>query len=232
MCFSAKANFIGSAIIAGVGIATMVRVRHLKELLFAATPLLFALHQLIEGFVWLGLDGKVSPSILDGAGAAYMLYAQGLLPIILPLSVLLIEPTRSRIKWIVPFLVLGIGLSFYILWALTRFGEVYLRDHSIVYFNPGTEHGIVAVLYVIATCGSLLFSGYRYLLVLGIVNLLGLLVVLYDRAYAFTSLWCAYAALVSVLVYWHFHRRRCSDGTPGGCRSIRLFGVPEKGKVE
>jgi len=30
--------------------------------LFAALPTLFAIHQFIEGFVWLGLDGILSPS--------------------------------------------------------------------------------------------------------------------------------------------------------------------------
>jgi hypothetical protein len=32
----------------------------------ASFPLLFALHQLIEAFVWLGLDGRISPRVLDG----------------------------------------------------------------------------------------------------------------------------------------------------------------------
>ncbi len=200
--------------IAGVGVATLFRIKHLKELLFAATPLLFAVHQIIEGFVWLGLDGDVSRSVLEGAGAAYMLYAQGLLPILLPLSVLLIEPTRNRIKLLVPFTVLGCGLALYILWALTRFGtKVYILNHSIVYFNPGTSHAAVAVLYIIATCGSLFFSGYPYLVLLGVLNMVGLLIVLYFKVHAFTSLWCAYAAMVSVLVYWHFHRLRSSEPT-------------------
>ncbi len=61
MCFSATANFVGSAALAAVGVLTLTRVRHRRELLFASLPTLFAVHQFIEGFVWLGLDGILSP---------------------------------------------------------------------------------------------------------------------------------------------------------------------------
>ena len=67
-------------------------MKHRRELLFAALPALFAIHQFIEGFVWLGLDGILSPAVAHDMGAAFMLYAQGLLPFLLPLSVLLFEP--------------------------------------------------------------------------------------------------------------------------------------------
>ena len=89
MCFSAAANFVGSGVLGTVGILTLTKVKHRRELLFASLPVLFALHQFIEGFVWLGLDGALSPAVAHDMGAAFMLYAQGLLPFLLPLSVLL-----------------------------------------------------------------------------------------------------------------------------------------------
>jgi len=57
MCFSATANFVGSRVLGAVGVVTLTKVKHRRELLFAALPMLFAVHQFIEGFVWLGLDG-------------------------------------------------------------------------------------------------------------------------------------------------------------------------------
>src|SRR5271168_3639090 len=95
MCFSATANFVGSAALASVGVVTLTRVKHRRELLFASLPLLFAIHQFIEGFVWLGLDGMLSPAVTHDMGAAFMLYAQGLVPFLLPLSVMLFEPTAG-----------------------------------------------------------------------------------------------------------------------------------------
>jgi hypothetical protein len=50
MCFSATANFVGSGVLGAVGIVTLTKVKHRRELLFAALPALFAVHQFIEGF--------------------------------------------------------------------------------------------------------------------------------------------------------------------------------------
>lgn len=212
MCFSATANFVGSGVLGAVGVVTFTKVKHRRELLFASLPLLFAIHQFTEGFVWLGLEGVLSPQVAHNMGAAFMLYAQGLLPFLLPLSVLLFEPNAKSRKRMMPFLVLGAGISLYILWALTAFPlEVYVRGNSIVYINQATNNTAVAVLYVIATCGALFFSEIRMMVILGAVNLAILLIVLVVKRYAFTSVWCAYAAVASVIIlayFWKSHKRR------------------------
>jgi hypothetical protein len=53
VCFSASANFIGGGVLGAIGVATLTEVKHRRELLFAAMPCLFAVHQITEGFVWL-----------------------------------------------------------------------------------------------------------------------------------------------------------------------------------
>jgi hypothetical protein len=205
VCFSATANFVGSGVLAGVGVVTLTKVKHRRELLFAALPTLFAIHQFIEGFVWLGLDGLLSPAVTHDMGAAFMLYAQGLLPFLLPMSVILFEPTSQSRRRMLPFLVLGSATTLYILWALTAFPtEVYIRGNSIVYINQATNNTAVAVLYVIATCGSLFFSKVRPMIMFGAANLVILLVVMAFKRYAFTSLWCAYAAVASVIILAYF----------------------------
>ena len=205
MCFSATANFVGSAILGTVGVVTLMKVKHRRELLFAMLPILFAIHQFIEGFVWLGLDGILSPMVAHDMGAAFMLYAQGLLPFLLPLSVLLFEPdVRSR-RRMLPFVVLGGATTLYILWALTAYPlQLYVRANSIVYINQATNNTAVAVFYVIATCGSLFFSKIRMMVVFGAANLAILLIVMEVKRYAFTSLWCAYAAVASAIILAYF----------------------------
>ncbi len=205
MCFSATANFVGSGVLGAVGAVTLTKVKHRRELLFAALPILFAVHQFIEGFVWLGLDGILSPMVAHDMGAAFMLYAQGLLPFLLPLSVLLFEPDRKSRRRMLPFLVIGAATTLYILWALTAYPtQVYVKGNSIVYINQATNNTAVAVLYVIATCGSLFFSQVRTMVIFGAANLTILLVVMEFKRYAFTSLWCAYAAVVSVIILAYF----------------------------
>jgi hypothetical protein len=205
MCFSAAANFVGSGVLGAVGVVTFTKVKHRRELLFAALPILFAIHQFIEGFVWLGLDGMLSPAVTHDMGAAFMLYAQGLLPFLLPLSVLLFEADVKSRRRMLPFLALGTGTTLYILWALTAFPtQVYVKGNSIVYINQATNNMAVAILYVIATCGSLFFSKVKAMIMFGAANLIILLLVMVVKRYAFTSLWCAYAAVASVIILAYF----------------------------
>jgi hypothetical protein len=212
MCFSATANFVGSGVLGAVGVVTLTKVKHRRELLFAALPTLFAVHQFIEGFVWLGLDGILSPAVAHDMGAAFMLYAQGLLPFLLPFSVLLFEPNPKSRSRMLPFLVLGGATTLYILWALTAFPlQLYVRGSSIVYINQATNNTAVALLYVIATCGSLFLSKIKMMVIFGAANLAILLVVMEVKRYAFTSLWCAYAAVASVIIlayFWRSHIER------------------------
>jgi hypothetical protein len=207
MCFSAAANFVGSGVLGAVGVVTLTKVKHRRELLFAALPTLFAIHQFIEGFVWLGLDGTLSPAVTHNMGAAYMLYAQGLLPFLLPLGVLLFEPDGTSRRRMLPFLVIGVGTGLYILWALAAYPtQIYVRENSIVYINQATNNTTVAILYLIATCGSLFFSRIKAMILFGTANLVILLVVTAVKRYAFTSVWCAYAAIASVIVLAYFWR--------------------------
>jgi len=207
LCFSATANFVGSGVLGAVGVVTLTKVKHRREILFAALPTLFAIHQFIEGFVWLGLDGILSPAVAHDMGAAFMLYAQGLLPFLLPLSVLLFEADAKSRRRMLPLLVLGGATTLYILWALTAYPlQVYVRANSIVYINQATNNTAVAVLYVIATCGSLFLSKVRTMVIFGVANLVILLLVMEYKRYAFTSLWCAYAAVASVIILAYFWR--------------------------
>jgi hypothetical protein len=205
VCFSAAANFVGSTALGAIGVVTLSKVKHRRELLFASLPILFAVHQFIEGFVWLGLDGKLSPAVTHDMGAAFMLYAQGLLPYLLPLSVMMFEPTAGSRRRMLPLVILGGATTLYILWALTAFPtEVYVKANTIVYINQATNNTAVAVFYVIATCGSLFLSKIRVMVLFGAANLAILLIVMAFKRYAFTSLWCAYAAIASVIILVYF----------------------------
>jgi hypothetical protein len=205
MCFSATANFVGSGVLVTVGVVTLTKVKHRRELLFASLPTLFAIHQFTEGFVWLGLDGYVSATTMHNMGAAFMLYAQGLLPFLIPLSVLLFEPNAKSRRRMWPFLFIGTGTTLYMLWALIAYPvQISVKGHSIVYINQATNNTALAILYVVATCGSLFFSKVKDMVLFGAANLTILLVVMAVKRYAFTSLWCAYAAVASIIILAYF----------------------------
>jgi hypothetical protein len=121
--------------------------------------------------------------------------------------VFLFEPNGKSRRRMVPFLVIGTLTTLYILWALAAYPtQIFVKGNSIVYINQATNNIYVAIIYVIATCGSLLFSQVKDMVVFGVANMVILLAVMEVKRYAFTSLWCAYAAIASLIILAYFWR--------------------------
>lgn len=228
MCFSASASFIASGAIGTIGVATLRHVREPRALLFAAVPVLFAAHQFIEGVVWLGLDGQIGPVALDHATFLFMFYAQGVLPFLMPLAVLLLEPPGQRRKLIAALTVLGALVFAWMIYGLIFFESTCIvEQNSIAYRNPITGNYLVSVLYVLATCGALTLSTHRVVRWYGLINVVGLTITLFVKEFAFASVWCFYAAILSIVVYWQFSRRNIDVETPNGTSEIlRPFLLP------
>ena len=207
--FFVVANFTLAGMLLVIGVLTLKKVSHPAELVFASLPLLFGLHQFIQGFVWLGLYHMVSPRTLHIASMLFIFYAQAILPFWVPLAIWLLEPSGPRRQSIAVLLVVGGLLMAYVAWGLLRQPtQVFISHYSLVYFNPHTRHLWVALIYILTTCGSLILSKSVAIQLFGLLNLLGLLLVYLLAQYSFTALWCLYAALVSVILYLHFIERR------------------------
>ena len=63
------------------------------------------------------------------------------------------------------------------------------------------------MLYVVATCGSLLVSSIRRVRIFGAANLVAVVVIAWVQQNALTSLWCTWAAVVSAILYLEFSDR-------------------------
>ena len=132
MCYSATASFVASGVIGTIGLATLRHVREPRALLFAAVPMLFSLHQFTEGFVWLGLEGRVGPVALGHVTFLFMIYAQGLLPFLMPLAIRLMEPPGWRQKAITALTVLGAFVCAWMIYGLIFFeSQCFVEKHSI-----------------------------------------------------------------------------------------------------
>ena len=81
----------------------------------------------------------------------------------------------------------------------------------------------MALVYVIVTCGSLIASSHRVVMWFGLLNLAGVIVTLFVKQYAFTSIWCLYAGIISVMIYFQFSRRHIDIGLPNS----KLDGLKE-----
>jgi len=221
MCFSATASFAASAVIGAIGIATLRHVREPRALLFAAVPLLFSLHQFTEGFVWLGLTGKIGPIARDHVIFLFMLYAQGVLPLLMPLAVLLMEPPGWRRIVIMGLSAVGVVVSAAMIYGLIFLpSQCFIQQNSIAYRNPVGSDFTMSSLYIFAICGALIFSTHRVVRWFGLLNIIGLSIVELVKEYAFASVWCFYAALLSIVIFWQFRGRSINVKMPNGISPI------------
>jgi len=207
--YFAVMNFTLSGAIMLVGILTLMKVSEPREVVFATLPLLFGLHEFSQGFVWLGTEGLISPRALDMAEMFYLFIAKGFLEFWVPLAIWLIEPAGWRKNLAGVLTVLGGLLAAYALWVLsTGPAEVYVHQHALVYHTPKLNSLGLALGYILTTVGALVISSSITIALFGWLNFAGLLIVWLFKPYAFTSLWCLYAAAVSTLLYFYFVERR------------------------
>lgn len=202
MCFSAEADFVSGAVIGAIGVATLTQVGKPRELPLAALPLAFALHQFTEGFVWRDLDAGATHTT-GPAVYGYLLFAWVLLPILVPLAIMLLEPPGHARRRIVGFVAIGAVTSAYLSASLIS-GDVFAHSggHTVLYGGAGRYADAATVLYVIATCGAPLFSRHRNIVWFGVANLVAVSAIATVQAEGLTSIWCSWAAIVSVLIFF------------------------------
>jgi hypothetical protein len=221
MCFSPTASFVAAGVLATIGVATLREVREPRTSLFASIPMLFALHQFTEGMVWLGLDGVIGPVALHRAAFLFTLYAQGLLPLLMPAAVALMEPRGWRRSAIVGLTTIGAVVAAWDLYGLFFYASrTFIDHHTIAYRNPLTGNLGISLLYILATCGALLLSSHRVVRWYGVLNVIGLTIVQIVREYAFASVWCFYAAALSAMLYWQFRQQRIRLATPDAAQPM------------
>ncbi|HEX3455302.1 MAG TPA: DUF6629 family protein, partial [Gaiellaceae bacterium] len=211
--------FASGAVIGVIGVATLTKVTRPREIPLAALPLAFALHQVVEGFVWRDLDDG-SARATGIAVVLYVVFAWIVLPVLVPLSIMLVEPAgrpRRRIGALV-----GLGaVASVILGGYVVNGTVSARavEHTLQYGGAGRWAWVATILYVIATCGAPLLSGFRAIAWFGVANVIAVAAIVVVQTEGLTSVWCLWAAVVSVLIFVQFTWWRQDDVsamTPAG----------------
>jgi len=205
MCFSPTGDLVGGAVVVGIGIDACLHLKgRFEYVAIAALPIVLGLHQIDETFVWWWLQGHVGSTVGHVAMWIYLVFALVVLPTLVPALVFFFTP-RSPRRWrLAPFIVLGAVVSAILLEAMlvghptARLGTYHLA------YSVGLHHGVVIIgLYIVATCGPMLASGFRPMEWFGAANLVAVIVLALLCANGFTSLWCFYAALVSGAIALH-----------------------------
>jgi hypothetical protein len=204
MCFSATASFTAGTALLAVGAFTTSRVRRPAELPFALIPVLFGIQQLIEGALWLTFPGK-APDLNAVLTLLYSLFSHVLWPIYVPIAVLLLEVVPWRRKVLTGIALAGAAVGLYLMYFLiTEPIEARVVERHIAYLSPHFYVVPVMVVYVLGTCVSAFLSSCGTIRWFGVATFVALVAAYAFYAVWFISVWCFFAALLSVIVVVHF----------------------------
>jgi len=205
MCFSAEASFAGGVIISAIGVATVKEVHKPSQLVFASIPLFFGAQQITEGCLWLTLRNPEYGTVQMFSKYIFLIMAEVLWPMMIPLSVLFMEENKKRKKILRILLGMGISVSLYYAFCLLFFNVTpQIMGYHIQYRSdfPKSLTALAFIVYFIASITPLFVSSIQRTHLLGILMFLSCVVTAVFFWQYLASVWCFFAALISGVIFW------------------------------
>lgn len=227
MCFSASASFATSAVLLPLGVMSLRRLSTADSgyRTFAAFPLLFGVQQFLEGVLWLSLagDSAVPPKL---PALAFLFFVFCVWPILVPHAAFAVED-RLLLKRLFGAM-RGLGALF----GLAMFTPLLMYDdwfgvniieNSVHYsitsiFDGRIPEEAVGLVYTLLALLPLLLSCRLALRQFGLLVLVSFIISVLLYSYAFISVWCFFAALLSLQVLWIVLQIPAGKPVPGESR--------------
>lgn len=205
MCFSAEASFGVGVVLTVTGIASIRKTKSHNQLLFASIPLLFAVQQFSEGFLWLSLEQTDWAFLERSSTYVFLIFAQVFWPIWVPLSILLIERDEQRRKVLYFLLIIGLAIGSYLAYCIAVYDvSASIVNHHISYSLdfPFQLSLLAGVIYFMPTVFPPFFSSIKQMIYLGLSILISYMVTTVFFHEFIISIWCFFAAVLSGIVLW------------------------------
>ena len=139
----------------------------------------------------------------------YSMFSHVLWPIYVPFAFRVLETTPWRRTAMLWFQAAGLAVGLYLLYFIvTRPVIAEIVGQHIVYDSPHFFIVPVIVLYVASTCFTGTVSSHTFVRLFGGLALLSFIVTYFFAASALVSVWCFFAAALSVLIYLHLRYRQ------------------------
>jgi hypothetical protein len=203
MCFSTGASFGASIVLSVIGVAALKKAKAPHQVPLACIPLIFAVQQFSEGFVWLYLSNphfawaKASPYL-------FLLFAQIVWPLWVPVSVAILEPDIKRKKILTLLIGVGLLVAAYFAHRLWTYGvHPNIDGHHVAYkqFYRDSLNHVADVLYGLATLVPIFLSKVKRMWMFGLTVLTAYVVTYIFYVNYILSVWCFFSAIMSVLIY-------------------------------
>ena len=211
MCYSAEASFIAGGVLTITSISIARIPKEKASLPLSIIPAVFAAHQLIEGVIWLG-QGKIGMAGAESLAVfLYALIAYVFWPVFIPYTALRMEPETGRRILIMICQAVGIavGLGYFLGMLRSPVGVSVYTCHLSYQVTSLLDTGPA---YIFAVTVPFLVSSHRGLVLFGLAILLSCATGLYLASLpAFPSVWCFFAAFLSISLYAYFKAEQRSE---------------------
>lgn len=203
MCFSAGASFGAGALLSVIGVASLKKVQQRSQIPFAAIPLIFAVQQITEGFLWLSFTHPTFASVQTLCTYVFLFFAQIVWPFWVPMAILTLDKKGKPKTAENLLLLLGTAVSLYLAYCLLSFhveSSALGKHISYKQHYPEALSRYGGILYIIATVVPPFLSPYKYMWSLGLAILFSYIITtIFYEGYV-VSVWCFFASVISVAV--------------------------------
>jgi hypothetical protein len=208
MCFSAEASFGASAVLGVIGVVTVAKAKTVPMRLFASIPLIFSVQQLSEGMLWLSLHHPGLAAWESFFTCTFLVFAMLVWPLWIPLTIRLLETDPKRKKIMNPLVGIGAAVTIGVSCILFLYPAQVMPMHHHLHYRfdlPQTVKNLInlfSVLYILATIATPFISSIKEMKWLGVIFLVSYLFAEIFYHGFVVSVWCFFAALLSLIVLW------------------------------
>ena len=204
MCFSAVASFGAGVVLSVIAVASIKKTKTPSQIIFASIPLIFAIQQITEGFVWLSLSNPVYASFQQASTYIFLFVAQVVWPVWVPFAILKLEPKKRRRRAEIILVGIGALVSLYFGYCLLTFPvEAKIIGYHISYQQdfPAAISNYCGGLYIVATIVPPFFSRIRRMWMFGATILISYIITKIFYTDYIVSVWCFFASVISIAVF-------------------------------
>jgi hypothetical protein len=205
MCFSANMSLGAGVVLSAIGVAAISKAQKPAHVVFGSIPLIFAVQQIAEGFLWLTLPDPTMVAEQQFLTYIFLTFAQVIWPLWVPLAVMLLEKNNQRRKTQKVLVGIGMTVSFYLAYCLlTNQVQANIVGHHITYLQdyPMVLRPIGGVLYFVATIIPLFLSHIKKMWILGVMIFTSYIIAAMFYDHYVLSVWCFFASIISGSVYY------------------------------
>lgn len=223
MCFSAIASFTASALLIPTGLYCrhIAQHRDRRYQSLATIPLLFGIQQACEGGVWLGLQHNV-PNLSQISALLFLAFSHGCWLVWVPWAIAQYEP--HPVKQRLCYSLLAIGALFALslqlpFWSTPHtFAPKIVRGaidyQTVLWWDAWISRDWLHLIYACMVVAPFILTGNPTLQGFAALIAVSAGITHLTTHYAFVSIWCFWAALISLSLGGILHRLPAIATTP------------------